>query len=432
MPAAIVTRWPLVLLVVGAGIAVAFQIGKVPAALPALRADLGLGLVAAGWVISMFNVVGLAIGMLAGALAARFGDRAVALVGLALVAAASATGAAATGPFLLLATRFVEGLGFIMVVVAAPSLIVRLTAPDDRRLAFGAWGAYNPAGTALMIVLSPLLLLPFGWRGLWLANFVLVGLAALALAAATRGLIPGEAVLRDAPRPHAEEQSVSKHEDAGLLRTRPENFETPPEPAAGLWRDIRDTVTAPGPLALAVAFGAYAFNFLAVFGFLPTILVENEAMSQATAALLTAFAIVCNVAGNLAGGALRHRGVPRWALVATASLVMGAATLGIFAPPLPFQARYGLYIVFSLVAGLLPPAVFDGATAHAPRPALVPMTQGLLVQGANTGMTLGPPAVAALAAYTGTWAWSPAIHLAAAGIGVAAALVLRRIERRMG
>jgi MFS family permease len=412
MPA-VVTRWPLVLLVVGAGIAVAFQIGKVPAALPALRAELGLGLVAGGWVISMFNVVGLAVGMLAGAVAARFGDRAVALVGLALVASASAAGAAASGPFLLLASRFVEGLGFIMVVVAAPSLIVRLTAPADRRLAFGAWGAYNPAGTALMIVLSPLLLLPFGWRGLWLANAALVGLAALALAAATRGLALRDATLRVAPQGKAE------------------NIETA-APAASLWRDIRDTATAPGPLMLALAFGAYAFNFLAVFGFLPTILVENEAMSQASAALLTAFAIACNVAGNLAGGALRHRGVPRWALVATASLVMGAATLGIFAPSLPFQARYGLYIVFSLMAGLLPPAVFDGAAAHAPRPALVPMTQGLLVQGANTGMTLGPPAVAALAAYTGTWAWSPAIHLAAAGIGVAAALVLRRIERRMG
>jgi MFS family permease len=213
------TNWFVVFLVVGAGIVAAFQIGKAPAALPVLRADLDLSLVAAGWVISMFNVIGIALGMLIGAAADRIGHRRVVLSGLALVAAASLAGAAAQGAFALLASRFFEGLGFMMVVVAGPALIVRAPKPDDLKLAFGAWGAYMPAGTAAMMALSPLLIAPFGWRGLWIANAILVSIFALVLAWATRGL------------------------------TRPASG-----PASSVARDIWDTIAAPGPPVLALIY----------------------------------------------------------------------------------------------------------------------------------------------------------------------------------
>ena len=145
-PIAARTDWPVVLLVVGAGIVAAFQIGKAPAALPVLRADLNLSLVAAGWVISMFNVIGVALGMLIGAFADRIGHRRVVLAGLGLVAAASLAGAAAQAAFPLLASRFFEGLGFMMVVVAAPNLILRAASPGDLKLAFGAWGSEPRCG----------------------------------------------------------------------------------------------------------------------------------------------------------------------------------------------------------------------------------------------------------------------------------------------
>ena len=46
------TAWPVLALTVGAGVAAAFQVGKVPVALPLLRAELGLDLVTAAWVLS--------------------------------------------------------------------------------------------------------------------------------------------------------------------------------------------------------------------------------------------------------------------------------------------------------------------------------------------------------------------------------------------
>jgi MFS family permease len=395
-PADARTSWPVVLLVVGAGVVAAFQIGKAPAALPVLRADLGLSLVAAGWVISMFNVIGIALGMLIGAFADRVGHRKIVLAGLGLVALASLAGAGAQGAVTLLASRFCEGLGFMMVVVAAPNLIMRAARPADLKLAFGAWGTYMPAGTATMMALSPLLMAPFGWRGLWIANAVLVVLFAVALFWTTRPL-------------------------AGR---RP----APGKPAS-IARDILDTIRAPGPPVLGLAFATYTLQYLAVLGFLPTILVEREGLSQAAAAILTAIAIAANVPGNLVGGVLLHRGVPRWSLVAGASVAMALCGIGIYQGDLPLGLRYGLCVTFSLVCGILPASVLGGAPVHAPRPQLVATTNGLIMQGSNLGQTIGPPAIAALAAQVGDWHLSPLVLSASAALGVALAFVLRALER---
>ena len=163
------TRWGLVLVATGAGVIAAAHVGKVPAALPAIRAEFGLDLVSAGWVVSIFNATGMAGGMLAGVFADRIGHRRLALTGLAALLLGSLAGATAESGTVLLLTRFLEGLGFVTTAVSAPSIIANAAKHRDRRLALGLWGAYMPAGVAAMMLMSPALLAPFGWRGLWLA-----------------------------------------------------------------------------------------------------------------------------------------------------------------------------------------------------------------------------------------------------------------------
>jgi MFS family permease len=390
------TRWATVLLVCGAGVVVAFQIGKAPAALPLVRADLQLSLFAAGWVISMFNVIGTLLGMVIGALADRLGHRRVILTGLALVAAASLAGAGAQGGAVLLASRFFEGLGFMMVVVAAPALVVRLSDPRHLKLAFGLWGCYMPAGSALMMAAAPALLAPFGWRGLWVANAILVALFAVLLGIATRAIA----------RPRAGAAPTS------------------------LARDIRATITAPGPILLALAFGAYALQYLVVLGFLPTILVEGEGLSLTAATGLTAFAIAMNVPGNLIGGALVHRGVRTWVLLAIASAALVIFGSALYIPALPLGLRYGSCVLLSLIGGILPSSVFGAAPALAPSPRLVATANGLIMQGSNLGQSIGPPSAAALAASTGSWELTPLVLAASGTVGIIVALGVRALERR--
>ena len=385
------------LAVVGAGLAAAAQIGKVPPAIAALRADLGIGLVAAGWVLSIFNVLGLLLGVGIGAASFRLGPRWLALSGLVLLALGGLAGALAPGAPALLGARLVEGMGFLMVVISGPALLAALARPADLKLVFGWWGTYMPLGQALIMAVAPPLLAWFGWRGLWIANAILVALAAPALALATRGL----------SRPRAAGGG------AGV---------------AGLFGEVRAMLASPRAVVPALAFASYSLQYLALTGFLPTLLGE-EGLGEGPAAWATALVILANAGGNVMGGALLHQGWARSALIALASAVMAVSAIGIFALGLPLELRYGLCLVFSGVGGFIPTSLLGGAASFAPARHLVHATNGLLVQGSNLGLVIGPPAVAALAVATGGWAWSPAILATSAACAVILALVLRRWER---
>ena len=117
------TRWGIVFLALAAGIVSALHLGKAPPALPLMRPELGLGLISAGWVVTTFNFLALTIGMVTGVFADAMGRYRLLLIGLATLVAGGLLGSMAGGTVAILASRFVEGLGFVAISVAAPSLI---------------------------------------------------------------------------------------------------------------------------------------------------------------------------------------------------------------------------------------------------------------------------------------------------------------------
>src|SRR5580698_4441272 len=129
----VATRWAYVWLLLACGIGASMQVGKVPPALGLLQRDLHLGLLVSAWVISMFSVVGATLGCLAGSVVDRMGPQRAATGGLFGIAAASLAGSFAVLPWELLVSRAVEGMAFVMAVVAIPSLLVASASESDRR-----------------------------------------------------------------------------------------------------------------------------------------------------------------------------------------------------------------------------------------------------------------------------------------------------------
>jgi predicted MFS family arabinose efflux permease len=390
------TRWPIVFAAIAAGIAVAFQVGKMPAALPLLRADLGLSAVEAGWAISIFNGVTCVLGLAAGALSDALGARRLILGGLILTAAASIAGGFAESGAMLLATRLAEGLGALTVFVSAPVVILRAVTVRDMRFAFGLWSAYMPTGHSLLVLVSPLLLALADWRGLWWIVALLLLSCAAGFAALSRPI--ADPPFRGAP---------------ALARLR---------------GDATAVVQSRGPWLLAFCFLTYTANFLALVSFLPTFLVEGGHMALGPAAVVTAIVIFGNALGNVLGGWLLQRGAPRWLLIAAASLIMGITAVLVYADAIPDASRIALALAFSFFGGLLPASVLGGVPVHSPSPALVASTSGLILQCTNLGMLLAPPAFAALAAGYG-WSTAPLMIAASAAAGVACAIWLGRHER---
>jgi predicted MFS family arabinose efflux permease len=76
-------------------------------------------------------------------------------------------------------SRFLEGMGFILLVVSAAPLLVAATLPADRATAFSIWTCYMPTGGTLILLIAPLALATLGWRSLWIGLALYTVLCAL-------------------------------------------------------------------------------------------------------------------------------------------------------------------------------------------------------------------------------------------------------------
>lgn len=394
------THWPAVLAAVAGGVAVGMNVGKVPMALAALRAEFGLSLVQAGTVSSTLSTLAVLFATGVGLLTGRVGALRMALGGLLVSVLASLAGLLVQGYAPLIASRVLEGAGFLAMAVAGPGLVSAAAAPADRRFAIGVWATFMPAGAGLAMLLSPPLLAAVGWRGLWALVAAVLALAALAVwqqrrhfAAVAQGSTHGSA--------HSVTGSA-----LDLLR----------QPLAWL---------------LALAFGCWAIQHFSLIVWLPTFLKEQRGMAAGPVAALTALMLLVNVPGNLIGGALVQRGLPRGRLIAAAHAATGLCAMGLLHDGFSDGLRYGLCLALSFTGGLIPAAVMSSSTVLARQPAQIGVLQGLIMQGSQLGQFIGTPAIAAVVAATGQWGSARWVTGSVAVIGLALALLAWRAERQL-
>ena len=392
VPADRPTRWDIVALAILAGVVAAIQVGKVPPALPVLRAELGLGFVTAGWVASLVNICGAVLGVASGLIIDRVGPRRVIVASLLILGGGGVIGAEADSAAALLTSRFLEGLGLVGTAVAAPAIIRAACRPSERNLALGLWGAYLPTGMAIALIAAPMLLENLGWRGFWWGNVALVAGFAVFVAV---GLTP-----RHWPYP-----------ETVAAATRPR---------------ITASLGRPGPWLFATCFAAYALMFYAVAVWLPSYLIEAKGWTLSQAALGGAAVVIANIAGNVISAALMHRGVDRWKLLLTAYLGYVLCSWFIFAEPAPDALRLPAAMLFTLIGGLLPAACMAGGAAHARDPAEVGTMSGIIVQGANTGSLLGAPIMALAVVLLDGWDQGYWVIVLFGCLGIAVTLLLLR------
>ncbi|WP_425090697.1 MFS transporter [Tropicimonas sp. S265A] len=136
------TDWRLVGLLWLAGLGAAAQYGKVSVVfnrLGALYPEVGALL---GWAVSLVGGVGIVLGVTAGVVVARVTLRRAMIWGLWLGAAMSFVQAATPALPLFLASRVVEGLSHLAIVVAAPTLIAGISRPQDQGVTLSLWGTF--------------------------------------------------------------------------------------------------------------------------------------------------------------------------------------------------------------------------------------------------------------------------------------------------
>ncbi len=388
--------------VIAAGVVAALHVAKLPPALPVLQQLMGVSLLQAGFLLSLVQLAGMTLGLPAGLLIQRWGPRRSVLIGLLVLALASAIGGAAQTVAALLLSRALEGLGFLCVVLPAPGLLRVLVPAGQLSRVLGGWGAYMPLGTALALLAGPAVMAladgPWGWRLWWW------GLSALA---ALLALLVFVRVPADMPAPGAGADPQHK------TMTSPS------------WRSLlKLTLRSRGAWVVALSFAMYSGQWMAVVGFLPSIYAQAGVAASATA-WLTALAAGVNIIGNLAAGRLLHRGAAPVALLATGFVAMALGTgvaFGVGGRP---GLQYLAVLVFSMLGGLIPGTLFSLAVRLAPGPQAVPTTVGWVQQWSALGQFFGPPLVAGVAAQAGHWQWT---WVVTGACSVAGLLLARQIQ----
>ncbi|GAA4509739.1 MFS transporter [Actinoallomurus oryzae] len=149
-------------------------------ALPTLGRRLGAGLTGLQWVVDGYTLMFAAFQLIGGSLSDRLGARRAFATGLSLFVLASLACGLAGTPGVLIAARFVQGLGAAVQLPASLAMI-RHAYPDAsaRSRALGVWAAAGGAAVAAGPVLGGLLLASLGWRSLFLVNLLIGGVGLL-------------------------------------------------------------------------------------------------------------------------------------------------------------------------------------------------------------------------------------------------------------
>jgi EmrB/QacA subfamily drug resistance transporter len=133
-------------------------------AIPAIVDDLQITSTQVQWVQEAYTLVFASLLLVFGSLADRFGRRRMLLVGVAIFSLASIAAALAPSGELLIASRFVQGVGGAMILPATLSLLNSTFRGRERTIAFAVWGSTIGGMAAVGPLLGGWLTTEFSWR----------------------------------------------------------------------------------------------------------------------------------------------------------------------------------------------------------------------------------------------------------------------------
>ncbi|MEM1360327.1 MAG: MFS transporter [Pseudomonadota bacterium] len=230
-----------VLVLWAAGLGTAAQFAKFSVIFPSIQAiypDAGAEL---GFTVSIISLVGLIFGLVAALAIAQLGARRLMIYALILGAGLSFFQMTLPELSIMIASRVLEGLSHLIIVVAAPTLMAEVTKPNQRAAALTLWSTFF--GVAFASV---------AWLGIPLVNahgvemlFLVHGVYMLVMAGLIVMIIPG---------------------------ARPHRSKTDPPSLAMVLRRHLDIYSSPYLSAPAYGWLFYAFSYVGLITVIPGVL----------------------------------------------------------------------------------------------------------------------------------------------------------------
>ncbi|HEV2781775.1 MAG TPA: DHA2 family efflux MFS transporter permease subunit [Actinophytocola sp.] len=200
------SRWMALYVLCVGMLMIVLDVTIVNVALPSIQHDLGFSQNNLAWVVNAYLIAFGGLLLLAGRLGDLIGRRRIFLVGLTIFTVASLLCAVAQTQFILVAARFVQGVGGALTSAVILGMIVTMfPEPKEQAKAIGVYGFVASAGGSIGLLAGGALTAAINWHWIFLINLpvgVATALAAVRLVDNDKGIgfrngadLPGAAVL---------------------------------------------------------------------------------------------------------------------------------------------------------------------------------------------------------------------------------------------
>jgi cyanate permease len=301
-------RWAVLALIFLIGVALPMQFQSVPALAPFLVSQVGLSYTDIGVLTGLFMFPGIFLAAPGGLLAARIGDKAAMMLGLAIMLGAALLFAATESYAVMFASRLLGGTGAVLITILLPKVVTDWFVGREIATALATVASSFGLGVGLAMALLPTIADVTSWPIAIIANTAITVLAMIILFVFFRP---------------------------------PERVDTTVNNRPALWILNR----AEFVLSMLAGIGRTLFStgYVVFMSFTPPLLMA-QGMSVAEAGLLTSLAAVVSIASVPLGGVFSDKtGKPNYFIVVGAvGTALSCVLLPYIAPALVWILLFGL------------------------------------------------------------------------------------------
>lgn len=380
--------WVVALVTIFAGIALALVQNKVAPCMTTLQSAFGIDMATAGWLSSLFSLVGIIMALPASIILNKLGPKKSGAIALVCAILGSLLGVFTTSVAVLMVSRVVEGIGVGLISVVGPSIIASWFPEAKRGLPMSIWAVYQMGAQAVMFFLAAFLTTNYGWQGMWW-----FGLAACVVALILYVLCV------KSPRPEENHADVES-----------ENV------------SLKEGMSSPSTWIMAVVTFLFCVGCFGFVNWVATYWATVPSIGEGANTWVGYFSLDAVVAAIIMGALLNH--IKNRRLFGMAALVLYGA-IAVFGLTLDNPAPL---VIFTLVYGFMDsgfPCVLWTMTAQTvKKPELAGVATGVVCIGFNAGILVGPPIIGAVAESLG---WTAA-GWTIAGCCILAAILLAFVK----
>jgi len=173
-------RWAALYVLSGGILMVILDGTIVNVALPTIQSDLGFSQASLAWVVNSYLIAFGGLLLLAGRLGDLLGRKRILLAGLAVFTLASLLCGLSTSPEMLIAARFIQGIGGALSSAVALGMIVTMfPEPREQARAFGVYSFVASAGASIGLLAGGILTQLISWHWIFFVNVPIGIVAAL-------------------------------------------------------------------------------------------------------------------------------------------------------------------------------------------------------------------------------------------------------------